>query len=159
MRILIKRLDMKKYDKEYIQESNKQIWEILGDKRECSDYTQICLSIQDAIQAAADIWGLESDEQIHKMSGFIKELVYAEIKNIQQFDIAYKKKEEYLIKFTDGRYLKRARYNYEIGKYFIAKTENISDALVFKKYSKAETLRADLISISCNEECEIIVKP
>lgn len=86
--------DMKKYDKEYIENANKQIWEILDDKRECSDYTQICLSIQNAVQAAADVWGLESDEQIHKMSGFIKELVYAEIKNIQKFDITYTKKEE-----------------------------------------------------------------
>lgn len=83
---------MKKYDKEYIEHANKQIREILGDKREYSDYTQIGLSIQNAVQAAADIWGLGSDEQTHKMNGFIKELVYAEIKNIQQFDITYKKK-------------------------------------------------------------------
>lgn len=85
---------MKKYDKEYIEKTDKLIWEILEDEREFSDYTQIGLSIQNAVQAAADIWGLESDEQIHKMSGFIKELVYAEIKNIQKFDITYKKKEE-----------------------------------------------------------------
>lgn len=85
---------MKKYDKEYIEKSDKLIWKILEDKRECSDYTQISLSVQNAVQAAADVWGLESDEQIHKMSGFIKELLYAEIKNIQKFDIAYKRKEE-----------------------------------------------------------------
>lgn len=84
---------MKKYDKEYVEKANKLIWEILEDEREFSDYTQIGLSIQNAVQAAADIWGLESDEQIHKMSGFIKELMYAEIKNIQKFDITYRRKE------------------------------------------------------------------
>lgn len=90
--------DMKKYDKEYIEKADKQIWKILGDKRECSDYTQISLSIQNAVQAAADVWGLESDEHLHKMNGFIKELVYAEIKNIQEFDITCKEKSDTVVK-------------------------------------------------------------
>lgn len=84
---------MKKYDKEYIEKTNRLIWEILEDKREFSDYTQISLSIQDAVQAAANIWGLGSSEQSHKMAGFIRELIYAEVNNIRQFDITYSKKE------------------------------------------------------------------
>lgn len=84
---------MKKYDKESIEKADKLIWGILEDKRESSDYTQICLSIQNAVQAAADTWGLESEEQRHKLAGFIHELVYFEVKNIQKFDITYKERE------------------------------------------------------------------
>lgn len=84
---------MKKYDKEYIEKTNKLIWEILEDKREFSDYTKIGLSIQNAVQAAANVWGLGSKEQTHKMAGFIHELIYIEVENIQQFDITCSKKE------------------------------------------------------------------
>lgn len=84
---------MKKYDKEYIEKADKMIWDILEDKRESSDYTQISLSIQNAVQAAADTWGLGSDEQIYKLAWFIRELMYAEVKNIQEFDITYKERE------------------------------------------------------------------
>lgn len=85
--------DMKKYDKEYIEKADKLIWKILEEKREFSDYTQISLSIQNAVQAAANIWGLGSKEQTHKMAGFIHELIYTEVENIRQFDITYSKKE------------------------------------------------------------------
>ena len=83
----------KKYDKQYIEHSNKRIWEILNDKKEYDDWTQICLSIQDAVQAAADIFGCSSDEEIHKLYCFIREMVYKETENIQTFDILFKKKE------------------------------------------------------------------
>lgn len=83
----------KKYDKQYIEHSNKRIWEILNDKKEYDDWTQIGLSIQDAVQAAADIFGCSSDEEIHKLNCFIREMVYKETKNIQTFDITFKKKE------------------------------------------------------------------
>ena len=83
----------KKYDKQYIEQSNKRIWEILNDKKEYDDWTQICLSIQDAVQAAADIFGCSSDEEIHKLYCFIREMVYKETENIQTFDIFFKKKE------------------------------------------------------------------
>ena len=74
----------KKYDKQYIEHSNKRIWEILNDKKEYDDWTQICLSIQDAVQAAADIFGCSSDEEIHKLYCFIREMVYKETENIQK---------------------------------------------------------------------------
>ena len=83
----------KKYDKQYIEHSNKRIWEILNDKKEYDDWTQICLSIQDAVQAAADIFGCSSDEEIHKLYCFIREMGYKETENIQTFDIFFKKKE------------------------------------------------------------------
>lgn len=150
---------MKKYNKEYIEKADKLIWEILEDKREFSDYTQIGLSIQNAVQAAADIWGLGSDEQIHKMAGFVREVIYTEIDNTEKLDIEYRKKEEYVIKFADERYLQRVHCNNKLRKCIITKTKNIYDALPFNEYSKAEKLRTDLISIVCNERCEIILKP
>lgn len=84
----------KKYDKQYIEHSNKTIWEILNDNKEYDDWTQICFSMQDAVQAAADIFGCSSDKEIHKLYCFIREMVYKETKNIQTFDITFKKKEE-----------------------------------------------------------------
>lgn len=83
----------KKYNKEYIEHSRKQIREVLNDEKEYDDWTQICFSMKDAVQAAADVWGMSSDEEIHKMKMFFQELVYTELKNLQTFDITFKKKE------------------------------------------------------------------
>jgi len=83
-----------KYDKQYIEHSNKTIWEILNDNKEYDDWTQICLSMQDAVQSAADTFGCSTDEEIHKLYCFIRDMVYKETKNIQTFDITFKKKDE-----------------------------------------------------------------
>lgn len=56
------------------------------------DWTQICFSMQNAVQAAANIWGISSDEQINKMRAFITEMVLIELSNLKQFDIVFKKK-------------------------------------------------------------------
>lgn len=85
---------MKKgYNKEYIECSRKQIREVMNDEKEYDDWTQICFSMKDAVQAAANVWGTSSDEEIHKMKRFFRELVYTEFKNLQTFDITFKKKE------------------------------------------------------------------
>lgn len=83
----------KKYNKEYIEHSWKQIWEVLNDEKKYDDWTQICFSMKDAVQAAANVWGMSSDEEIHKMRSFFQELVYTEVKNLQTFDVTFKKKE------------------------------------------------------------------
>ena len=83
----------KKYDKQYIESANKRIWGILNDKKEYDDWTQIGLSIQDAVQAAADIFGCSSDEEIHNLYRFISEVNDKEIRNIMTFDIVVEKKE------------------------------------------------------------------
>ena len=86
--------DMEKnYNKEYIEHSRKQIREVLNDEKEYDDWTQICFSMKDAVQAAANVWGMSSDEEIHKMRSFFQELVYTEVKNLQTFDVTFKKKE------------------------------------------------------------------
>lgn len=83
----------KNYNKEYIEHSWKQIWEVLNDEKKYDDWTQICFSMKDAVQAAANVWGMSSDEEIHKMRSFFQELVYTEVKNLQTFDVTFKKKE------------------------------------------------------------------
>ena len=58
---------LKSFNQEYIEKAKKLIHEILEDKKEYDDWTQICFSMQNAVQAAANIWGASSDEQIYKM--------------------------------------------------------------------------------------------
>lgn len=83
----------KKYDKKYIEHANKSIWLVLNDEKEYDDWTQICFSMKDAIQVAAEIWECSSDEEIHKLYCFFREMVHKETENIQTFDIEFKKKE------------------------------------------------------------------
>ena len=52
----------KKYNKEYIEHSRKQIWEVLNDEKEYDDWTQICFSMKDAVQAAANVWRMSEKE-------------------------------------------------------------------------------------------------
>lgn len=82
-----------KYDNKYIEYANKRIWEILNDKKEWDNWTQISLSVQNAVQSAADIFGCSSDEEIRKLYCFIRDMVDKEVENIQAFDITFKKKE------------------------------------------------------------------
>lgn len=82
----------KKYSQEYIERANKIIWEILNDKAEYDDWIQIGFSMQDAVQAAANIWGCSTDEEIHQLAKFIQEMVVQETVNINKFDITFKKK-------------------------------------------------------------------
>lgn len=85
----------KKYDKEYIARCDKQIREILNDRAEYDDWTQICLSVQNAVQAAANTWGTGSPEQQAQMVCFINELVIANVlPNLTHFNIRFSKKEE-----------------------------------------------------------------
>lgn len=82
----------KSFNQEYIEKARTLIREILEDTKEYDDWTQICFSMQNAVQAAANIWGISSDEQIDKMKAFITEMVFAELSNLRQFDIVFKRK-------------------------------------------------------------------
>ena len=48
-------MSKKKYDPKYIEDANKRLWNILNDKKEFDDWTQISLSVQNAVQAAANL--------------------------------------------------------------------------------------------------------
>ena len=84
----------KKYNKQYIERANTLIWEILNDKKEYDDWTQISLTIQNAVQAAANIYGISTEEEVHKMRAFITEIAYMSLHNIQTLDITFKKKKD-----------------------------------------------------------------
>lgn len=83
---------LRSLNQEYIEKARTLIREILEDTKEYDDWTQICFSMQNAVQAAANIWGTSSDEQIYKMRAFVTEMVLAELSNLRQFDIEFKKK-------------------------------------------------------------------
>lgn len=82
-------MSKKKYDPKYIEDANKRLWNILNDKKEFDDWTQISLSVQNAVQAAANVWGTSSDEQIHNLAKFIREIVESELHNLLRFDITF----------------------------------------------------------------------
>lgn len=46
----------KKFNKQYIDKADKLIREILNDEKEYDDWTQISLTVQNAVQAAANIY-------------------------------------------------------------------------------------------------------
>lgn len=82
----------KKYDQGYIERCDKQIRNILEDKKEYDDWTQICLSVQNAVQAAANTWGCSSDQQKAQMGQFINELVIGGVlTNLSKFRITFSK--------------------------------------------------------------------
>lgn len=83
---------LRSLNQEYIEKARTLIRKILEDTKEYDDWTQICFSMQNAVQAAANIWGISSDEQIYKMRAFVTEMVLAELSNLQQFDIVFKRK-------------------------------------------------------------------
>lgn len=84
----------KKHNPDYIAKVKNLVSEILADEKEFDDYTQISISIQDAVQAAANAFGCSSDEEVDKIRHFIQEVAYSAVKNIQSFDIVFKKKGE-----------------------------------------------------------------
>ena len=101
----------KSFNQEYIEKAQKLIYEILEDKKEYDDWTQICFSMQNAVQAAANIWGISSDEQINKMRAFVTEMVLTELSNLRQFDISFKKKGAEKKKSLDTLYCSKCGSN------------------------------------------------
>ena len=84
----------KKYDPKYIEDATKRIEQILNDTREFDDWTQICVSIKDAVHAVATVYGRNTDELIHKLNGFVIEMATKVIHNINKYDITLQKKKK-----------------------------------------------------------------
>jgi hypothetical protein len=90
----LSQMQSKQYDPKYIERCNKKIWEILNDKKEWDDWTQISLSVQNAVQAAANVWEINTPEEKDRMNKFITELLIGGVlKNLSEFDIEFKKKD------------------------------------------------------------------
>lgn len=83
----------KKHNEKYIAEAEKRITAILNDREEFDDWTQFCFSMQDAVRAAATVWGRSTNVDIDKLNAFIQEMTLKEIQNVSQFDITFKRKE------------------------------------------------------------------
>lgn len=92
--ILFKVMGKKKYNPKYIEDATKRIEQILNDTREFDDWTQICFSMKDAVHAAATVYGRNSDELVHKLNGFVLEMVAKAVSNINKYDITFQKKTE-----------------------------------------------------------------
>ncbi|WP_277821300.1 hypothetical protein [Palleniella muris] len=85
----------KSYNKEYIERTTSKYMEIIGSKVEYDCWTQICLTVQNAVKAAGTVWGFATDEQKANMGRFINELVVnGVLLNIDNFDITFKKRKQ-----------------------------------------------------------------
>lgn len=71
----------KKYNPEYIANAKKLTDDILYTNNENSGFTQVCLSIQDAVCAAATVFGNSSDQEVDKMRHFIQEISLLVVRN------------------------------------------------------------------------------
>ena len=91
--ILFKVMGKKKYNPKYIEDATKRIEQILNDTQEFDDWTQICFSMKDAVHAAATVYGRNSDELVHKLNGFVLEMVAKAVSNINKYDITFQKKQ------------------------------------------------------------------
>lgn len=81
-----------KYASEYLKKVTDQIYTIIEDNKEWDDWTQICLSVQDAIQAATSIFGFSTDEEKHNMNRFLQELLRGHVlRNLTELDIHIQK--------------------------------------------------------------------
>lgn len=73
----------KSFNPRYISDAQKRIWKILNDIEADNDLTRATLSIKDAVQAAANVWGVHSDKEIHHINQFIREISYLAYQNIK----------------------------------------------------------------------------
>lgn len=83
------------YNQKYIAKCKEQINYILQDEKEFDDWTQIAFSMKDAVHAVATIYGCSTDEEVFKLQGFILEMLFKGIVNMRNFDITFKKKENF----------------------------------------------------------------
>lgn len=83
----------KKYSQEYLEQVTHKIYAIIEDKTEWNDWTQMCLSVQDAIQAATSIFGFSTDEEKHNMNRFLQELLRGHVlRNLTELNIHMQKR-------------------------------------------------------------------
>lgn len=84
------------FDKEYLEQVNKRLREVMYEKPGPQDWTQFSLSIRDAMLAAATIFGSSTDEQKYNLHRLLSELtINHALQNLQKWDITYTKREEY----------------------------------------------------------------
>lgn len=83
----------KKFDEKYIADVKKKLDEVMYDEPCPQDWSQFCLNVRQVMIAAATIYGNNTDEEKHKLRGFLQELVVGcMIPNLNEWEIHYHKK-------------------------------------------------------------------
>lgn len=83
----------KKFDEKYIADVKKKLDEVMYDEPCPQDWSQFCLNVRQVMIAAATIYGNNTDEEKHKLRGFLQELVVGcAIPNLNEWEIHYHKK-------------------------------------------------------------------
>lgn len=142
-------MSKKKYDPKYIEDANKRLWNILNDKKEFDDWTQISLSVQNAVQAAANVWGTSSEEQIHNLSKFIREVVESELHNLFRFDITFADKNAEITRQTVEWW---HRHNY-------SNIQSLLKQLIKDHGGRIEPNDCHAMIVDSNDcECPVIIK-
>ena len=86
----------KKFSKEYLEQADKMLRKAMYEEPGAQDWTQMSLSIRDAMLAAATVFGSPStDEQKDRLNRLLTELtVDHALQNLSQYDITVTKKDE-----------------------------------------------------------------
>ena len=84
----------KKFSKEYLEKADKMLRQAMYEEPGPQDWTQISLSIRDAMLAAATVFGSPTtDEQKHRLNCLLTELTVGHaLPNIQRYDITVEEK-------------------------------------------------------------------
>ena len=83
----------KKFDEKYIVDVKKKLDEVMYQEPCPQDWSQFCLNVRQVMIAAATIYGNNTDDEKHKLRGFLQELVVGcVIPNLNEWEIHYHKK-------------------------------------------------------------------
>lgn len=84
----------KKFSKEYLEQADKMLRQAMYEEPGPKDWTQISLSIRDAMLAAATVFGSPTtDEQKHRLNCLLTELTVGHaLPNIKRYDITVEEK-------------------------------------------------------------------
>ncbi len=85
----------KKFSKEYLEQADKMLRQAMYEKPGPQDWTQISLSVRDAMLAAATVFGSPTtDEQKHRLNCLLTELTLVHaLPNIKRYDITVEEKQ------------------------------------------------------------------
>lgn len=89
----------KKFDHEYIEKVRKTIHEVMYQEPAATDWSQICLSVRDAMLVVSTYLGPEDDEKLDLLNKILAELTVSKvIKNLRDYNIYYERKRKASLK-------------------------------------------------------------
>lgn len=82
-----------KFSEMYLEEVNKRLDEVMFEEPGPRDWTQVSLSIRDAMLATATVFGSSTDEQKHNLYRLLFEIIHDYyIPNLSKYDITVTEK-------------------------------------------------------------------